>query len=108
MGQGPSKVDLLAFLPPDIRKDMPLACHSISDDEGTQSDGSDCLSTWSARKASQRKLGDIDNRPNDTLIVFDWDDTLLCTSAINANLWTDVQLDQLERTRYFTPTTHEW
>jgi len=77
MGEGPSKV---------------LACHSISDDDGTQSDDSVHLSTFLARKASQRKLVQ-----SDTLIVFDWDDTLLCTSAINADSWTDAQLHQLER-----------
>jgi len=97
MGEGPSKADVLALLPPELGKGMPLACHAISDDEGTQSDDSDCLSTWSSRKVPQRKLGDTDNRLSDTLIVFDWDDTLLCTSAINANSWTDAQLHQLER-----------
>jgi len=35
--------------------------------------------------------------PEDTLIIFDWDDTLLCTSAINAQSWTDSQLRELER-----------
>jgi hypothetical protein len=97
MGEGQSKADLLAFLPPDVRRDLPLACHSVSDDEGTQSDDSECPSAWSARKASHRKLADVDNRLSDTLIVFDWDDTLLCTSAINAHSWTDLQLHQLER-----------
>lgn len=37
-------------------------------------------------------------RPADTLIIFDWDDTLLCSSAINAQQWTPLQLQQLERT----------
>lgn len=32
----------------------------------------------------------------DTLIIFDWDDTLLCSSAINAQAWSQSQLDQLE------------
>lgn len=35
--------------------------------------------------------------PHDTLIIFDWDDTLLCTSAINASKWELSQLLQLER-----------
>jgi len=97
MGEGPSKADLLAFLPPDVRRDMPLACHAVSDDEGTQSDDSESPSAWSAKRAPQRKLADADDRPSDTLIVFDWDDTLLCTSAINAHSWTELQLHQLER-----------
>jgi hypothetical protein len=36
--------------------------------------------------------------PGDTVIIFDWDDTLLCTSAINAQEWSQKQLSQLERT----------
>jgi len=32
-----------------------------------------------------------------TVIIFDWDDTLLCTSAINGQEWTRQQLRQLER-----------
>jgi len=35
--------------------------------------------------------------PQDTLIIFDWDDTLLCTSAINASTWDFAQLQQLEK-----------
>eukprot|EP00928_Gymnodinium_smaydae_P004189 TRINITY_DN11456_c0_g1_i1.p1 TRINITY_DN11456_c0_g1~~TRINITY_DN11456_c0_g1_i1.p1 ORF type:complete len:280 (-),score=52.04 TRINITY_DN11456_c0_g1_i1:82-921(-) len=34
----------------------------------------------------------------DTLIIFDWDDTLLCSSAINMRTWTKEQLFQLEET----------
>jgi len=97
MGETPSKADFIAFLPPDVRRDMTLACHSLSDDEGTQSDSSECVSAWSTRKSSREKLVEIDNRSSDTLIVFDWDDTLLCTSAINAQSWTDSQLRELER-----------
>mmetsp|Transcript_95505 Transcript_95505/g.270196 ORF Transcript_95505/g.270196 Transcript_95505/m.270196 type:complete len:295 (+) Transcript_95505:97-981(+) len=36
--------------------------------------------------------------PNDTLIIFDWDDTLLCSSAINMQQWSQLQLDVLCRT----------
>jgi len=32
----------------------------------------------------------------DTVIIFDWDDTLLCSSAINAQQWRQDQLEQLE------------
>lgn len=32
-----------------------------------------------------------------TVIVFDWDDTLLCSSAINAQQWSQMQLALLER-----------
>uniref|UniRef100_A0A7S1PXM6 Uncharacterized protein n=1 Tax=Alexandrium catenella TaxID=2925 RepID=A0A7S1PXM6_ALECA len=35
--------------------------------------------------------------PSDTLIIFDWDDTLLCSSALNAGRWKLSQLKQLER-----------
>mmetsp|Transcript_31105 Transcript_31105/g.55694 ORF Transcript_31105/g.55694 Transcript_31105/m.55694 type:complete len:279 (-) Transcript_31105:320-1156(-) len=33
----------------------------------------------------------------DTVIIFDWDDTLLCSSAINNQSWSPQQLQQLER-----------
>mmetsp|Transcript_49960 Transcript_49960/g.87940 ORF Transcript_49960/g.87940 Transcript_49960/m.87940 type:complete len:275 (-) Transcript_49960:161-985(-) len=33
---------------------------------------------------------------DNTVIIFDWDDTLLCSSAINAAQWTMTQLQQLE------------
>lgn len=33
----------------------------------------------------------------ETLIIFDWDDTLLCSSAINAAQWSKPELKQLER-----------
>lgn len=33
----------------------------------------------------------------DTVIIFDWDDTLLCSSAINNQQWSPQQLQQLER-----------
>lgn len=35
-------------------------------------------------------------KPSDTVIIFDWDDTLLCSSAINLQQWTSSQLLQLE------------
>lgn len=37
-------------------------------------------------------------RSSDTVIIFDWDDTLLCSSAINMQQWTGPQLEQLEIT----------
>jgi len=48
--------------------------------------------------------GDVDDstpmwgpaNPVDTLIIFDWDDTLLCSTAINMNAWNCSQLEQLE------------
>lgn len=40
----------------------------------------------------------VEYLPSDTLIIFDWDDTLLCTSAINSQDWEPQQLEQLERT----------
>jgi hypothetical protein len=44
-----------------------------------------------------RRMMGQDDALGDTVIIFDWDDTLLCTSAINAEEWTLVQLWQLER-----------
>jgi hypothetical protein len=44
-----------------------------------------------------RKIPSARTIPGDTVIIFDWDDTLLCTSAINANEWSQKQLSQLER-----------
>eukprot|EP00927_Polykrikos_kofoidii_P070336 TRINITY_DN6646_c0_g1_i1.p1 TRINITY_DN6646_c0_g1~~TRINITY_DN6646_c0_g1_i1.p1 ORF type:complete len:281 (+),score=49.52 TRINITY_DN6646_c0_g1_i1:34-843(+) len=37
-------------------------------------------------------------RPDKTVIIFDWDDTLLCSSAINLGEWTGVQLEELADT----------
>lgn len=36
-------------------------------------------------------------KPSDTVIIFDWDDTLLCSSAINLQQCNDGQLQQLEQ-----------
>lgn len=35
-------------------------------------------------------------RPSDTLLIFDWDDTLLCSSALNFQQYDQSQLQQLE------------
>jgi len=43
-------------------------------------------------------LGAQSSRPSDTVIIFDWDDTLLCSSAINLQQWNATQLQQLETT----------
>merc|ERR1719220_1729142 len=40
----------------------------------------------------------VRDRLGDTVIIFDWDDTLLCTSAINSQQWYPSQLQQLGRT----------
>mmetsp|Transcript_122838 Transcript_122838/g.358512 ORF Transcript_122838/g.358512 Transcript_122838/m.358512 type:complete len:335 (+) Transcript_122838:71-1075(+) len=39
----------------------------------------------------------LSNEKDDTLIIFDWDDTLLCSSAINAAQWSMPELKQLEQ-----------
>jgi len=36
--------------------------------------------------------------PDDTIIIFDWDDTLLCSSAINTRWWDSVKLEELQET----------
>lgn len=38
----------------------------------------------------------LGRRPSDTLIIFDWDDTLLCSSAVNVQQCDQGQLQQLE------------
>jgi hypothetical protein len=95
MGEGQSKMDLLSFLPPDLRKEAALGCYALSDDESTHSE-SECPTAWS-KPRKPVKGADLDTRPSDTLIVFDWDDTLLCTSAINHEAWSPAQLRQLEQ-----------
>jgi len=48
---------------------------------------------------SQRDYGCYPGAPGaDTLIIFDWDDTLLCSSALNMGRWSAAQLELLERT----------
>jgi hypothetical protein len=73
--------------------------HDVSDDESrNHSDRNSGGSPW-----SEDDKGD-DVTPMwsavssvDTVIIFDWDDTLLCSSAINAQQWSPQQLQQLER-----------
>jgi hypothetical protein len=36
------------------------------------------------------------SRKDNTVIIFDWDDTLLCSSAINLQQWTQTQMSSLE------------
>jgi hypothetical protein len=36
--------------------------------------------------------------PDDTIIIFDWDDTLLCSTAINTRRWDSVKLEELQET----------
>jgi hypothetical protein len=58
-------------------------------------------SGWGPRlgpPAKPRRMPAAKGIPGDTVIIFDWDDTLLCTSAINAQEWSPKQLNQLERT----------
>jgi len=47
--------------------------------------------------AHSKQSGSSRRRPADTLFIFDWDDTLLCSSALNTGRWTLGQLRQLER-----------
>jgi hypothetical protein len=41
---------------------------------------------------------DVQPRPQDTVIIFDWDDTLLCSSAIHREQWTMPEIKKLEAT----------
>lgn len=93
MGEGLSKMEattVISYLST-FRKEQALGCYTHSDDEDDLS-GCDGCDSQSPRNppCSRAEAGD-------TLIVFDWDDTLLCTSAINRDSWTDSQLRQLER-----------
>jgi len=54
--------------------------------------GDSCAKSRSAFPTSRKT-----NVPDDTLLIFDWDDTLLCSSALNFGEWTPGQLLQLER-----------
>lgn len=94
MGEGQSKAELLSVLPSALRKEAVAGCYTPSDDESSLSDCSECTS-WTSRG----RQADVDakGRPMNTLIVFDWDDTLLCTSSINQDAWTNAQLKELER-----------
>jgi hypothetical protein len=55
--------------------------------------------SWSD-KASRLEELDFDVhslvQPSNTVIIFDWDDTLLCSTAINRHIWTSDQLAELE------------
>lgn len=53
--------------------------------------------SWSSSDASPKTRSNSMTFPKDTLIIFDWDDTLLCSSAINMAQWDLPQLQQLER-----------
>lgn len=59
---------------------------------GLQANGGPRLAPTAARR-----IPSLRTIPAETVIIFDWDDTLLCTSAINANEWSQKQLSQLER-----------
>jgi len=40
---------------------------------------------------------DKKDKSRNTVVIFDWDDTLLCSSAINATAWGSLKLDELEQ-----------
>lgn len=58
--------------------------------------------TYSSPITTPVSSGDYNNvdfrRQN--IIVFDWDDTLLCSSAINSSSWTMTQLQELEQAAF--------
>jgi hypothetical protein len=63
-----------------------LGCENVANDldEGTE-------------ECDVRSINrDVDAIKRDTMIIFDWDDTLLCSTAINQNTWTQDQMNQLE------------
>lgn len=50
-----------------------------------------------SNRPSQEELQNlVQHGPNSTCIVFDWDDTLLCSTAINTHQWQPSQLKELE------------
>jgi hypothetical protein len=64
----------------------------ITDNHESQANlGSNCT-------ADEVLVSSTRSLPSDTVIIFDWDDTLLCSSAINVQEWTLEQLEELETT----------
>jgi len=63
---------------------------SKADDSKPEQGGFSIIAPWLCTVRS--------GRPSDTVIIFDWDDTLLCSSAINMQQWNAGQLQQLELT----------
>jgi len=61
-------------------------------------DFEDSVHSQCSSNGSQPGTPDMKGLPTDTLIIFDWDDTLLCSTAINTAQWSAIQLQQLERT----------
>lgn len=54
------------------------------------------LQNWAAAGAARALPAPRGLQPQDTIIIFDWDDTLMCSSAINANQFPAHQHSQLE------------
>lgn len=52
---------------------------------------------WQRRGLCELAVPSAVRQPTDTVIIFDWDDTLLCSTAINRQDWHPQQLQQLER-----------
>jgi hypothetical protein len=66
---------------------------SPSREPGTPSSDSDTSTTPSSQSSLRLEDGTL----CETVIVFDWDDTLLCSTAINHQQWSPVQMAVLEQ-----------
>jgi len=88
MGYGISKPVAAACI---NREDF-AACRSLAQDDSAYEIRKSCSSD------SDSPMVGASRSHSPTLIIFDWDDTLLCTTAINARCWIEGQLQQLERT----------
>mmetsp|Transcript_72489 Transcript_72489/g.199899 ORF Transcript_72489/g.199899 Transcript_72489/m.199899 type:complete len:322 (-) Transcript_72489:117-1082(-) len=86
MGEGMSKV--VCTFEEDISSALPC---TPSNGESTPSAGNQHLDT------TPTVTRQVSGSKEDTLIIFDWDDTLLCSSAINAAQWSMPELQQLEQ-----------
>mmetsp|Transcript_18574 Transcript_18574/g.43640 ORF Transcript_18574/g.43640 Transcript_18574/m.43640 type:complete len:324 (-) Transcript_18574:88-1059(-) len=86
MGDHVSKAVVCSFEEDDISHSNTLCSTRNNNTSGNGNEGG-LSGTPVVRQSSCRE---------DTLIIFDWDDTLLCSSAINTCQWTMSELKQLE------------
>lgn len=71
-----------------------MQAYSVQDDEEDPYAGH---AAWGRRCGKKKATESVPREPCDTVIIFDWDDTLLCSSAINRQESTPRQLQLLEQ-----------
>jgi hypothetical protein len=62
----------------------------------TRSTNSESEEFFSPVSTGASIVGETSSNGNHTIIIFDWDDTLLCSTSINGQTWTLKQLRELE------------